>query len=465
MTGMKLIKPGIIPPLDPGFRPAALANRAFAQDVAALQGEDVPLIIALERSIGCVTRYETRLFPADHPRYFENLFYAERILKFLLWQCGGWKVYLHAPSPVVNYIQETYSHSGSRAFDHQFMGADVYQHPFCVIACAPDEVPPAREVGQSVGRHLDGCRIGFDLGASDLKVSAVSQGNAVFSEEIVWQPRLNADPNYHYEHINTALKMAAGKLPRVDAIGGSSAGVVIANRIMIASLFRSVPRERFDEARNIFLRLRDEWGVPLEVANDGEVTALAGSMSLDVNAILGTALGSSQAAGFVTRSGNLTDWLNELAFAPVDYSPDAPVDEWSGDRGVGALYFSQQCVFRLAPIASIEIPSGMIDADKLKFVQEKLESGHPGAADIWKTMGVYMGYGIAHYANFYDLEHVLILGRCTSGSGGGIILDTARQVINQEFPELATRINLHLPDERSRRVGQSIAAASLPALL
>jgi predicted NBD/HSP70 family sugar kinase len=153
-----------------------------------------------------------------------------------------------------------------------------------------------------------------------------------------------------------------------------------------------------------------------------------------------------------------------MAFAPVDYQPDAPVDEWSGDRGVGALYFSQQCVFRLAPAAGIEIPDDPVLAHKLKFAQGKLEAGHEGAARIWQTMGVYLGYAVAHYADFYALKHVLILGRCTSGRGGPLILEGAQGVLATEFPELADRINLQLPDEKSRRVGQSIAAASLPAL-
>jgi hypothetical protein len=79
-------------------------------------------------------------------------------------------------------------------------------------------------------------------------------------------------------------------------------------------------------------------------------------------------------------------------------------------------------------------------------------------------MGIYLGYALAQYADFYDIKHVLILGRCTSGRGGDLILNGARQVLQSEFPELAAKINVQLPDEKSRRVGQSIAAASLPAL-
>lgn len=215
----------------------------------------------------------------------------------------------------------------------------------------------------------------------------------------------------------------------------------------------------------MFARIRqDMGGIPLEVINDGEVTALAGSMSLEDDSILGVAMGSSQAAGYVTPSGSITDWLNELAFAPVDYQPDGPVDEWSGDRGVGALYFSQQCVFRLAPKVGIDIPDDMTLAEKLKVVQAALEDGHPGARQIWETIGTYLGYGLAHYADFYALKHVLILGRVTSGSGGSLILDGANRVLQTEFPGLAATFHIQLPDEKSRRVGQSIAAASLPEL-
>jgi predicted NBD/HSP70 family sugar kinase len=311
---------------------------------------------------------------------------------------------------------------------------------------------------------MDGYRIGFDLGASDRKVSAVINGEAIYSEEVAWEPRLQSDPGYHYQEIMSALNTAAEKMPHVEAIGGSAAGIYIDNRVRIASLFRGIPAERYDEVRNLFIRIRDEMGVPLEIVNDGDVTALAGAMSLEDNGVLGIAMGSSEAGGYVDLEGNITGWLNELAFAPVDYNPRASVDEWSGDRGVGSRYFSQQCVFRLAPIVKIDLPHGIAVTDQLNYVQEKLEAGHEGARKIWQSIGYYLGYAVAHYADFYELKHVLILGRCTSGLGGLIILDGATEVLADEFPNLADRINIQLPDEKSRRVGQSIAAASLPEI-
>lgn len=317
-----------------------------------------------------------------------------------------------------------------------------------------------------LGRHLEGCRIGFDLGATDRKVAAVIDGRVVFSEEALWDPRNATDPIYHFNEIMASLRSAASHMPRVDTIGGSCAGVYINNRPRVASLFRGVPKDLFDaKITRLFLDLKEAWnGVPFVVVNDGEVTALAGSMSLDDNAVLGIALGSSQAGGYVTLNGEITTWLNELAFAPVDYDPQAPVDEWSGDGGVGSQYFSQQAVFRLAPVAGIQLDEKLGPAERLKIVQAMLHEGDELARKVFETIGVYVGYGVAYYADFYDLRHVLILGRVMSGDGGSVILTKAQEVLNVEFPELAGRIKLHLPDEATRRVGQAVAAASLPAL-
>jgi predicted NBD/HSP70 family sugar kinase len=458
---LKLTPPQVLPPLDEDFRPAILANQNFQREVESV---GVRTVIGVERSGGEVSRFETKVYPEGHPNFESNYQYIERIVKFLLWQRGGHTLHVGGSPKIAEYLKKAYSRQGSQKFDFDFMGTQVYEKEFSVISCGIDEVPASRETGKLLGRNLQGHRIGFDLGASDRKVSAVVDGTPIYSEEVIWEPRKNSDPEYHYREVITALKTAASKMPRVDAIGGSSAGIYIDNRPMVASLFRGISQEKFSEIKNMFLRIRDELGVPLEVINDGDVTALAGSMSIEDNGILGIALGSSEAAGYVNMEGHIMGWLNELAFAPIDYSPNAPVEEWSGDKGCGASYFSQQCIFRLAPKAGIGIPADVTDAEKLKFVQERLEAGHEGALKIWQSMGVYLGYGIAHYADFYDIKHVLILGRCTSGRGGDLLLEGAKKVFETEFPDLVGKIELHLPDEKIRRVGQSVAAASLPAI-
>lgn len=457
-----LVKPQYTPPLDDSFRPAILVNRAFEHEAAAV---GVPLIFGLQREDGKLSRYEIRVFPEHHPLAEKNFYYAERILKFLLWQRGGNRIYIGGSPRIGAYLQRCFSPGGKRDFDYHFMNEQVYGRSFQIKLCDLGQIPPAQDSGEELGRHLEGCRIGFDLGASDRKVSAVVDGRVVFSEEVTWEPRGHSDPEYHYREIMTAIQTAAAQMPRVEAIGGSSAGIIINNRPMVASLFRSIPPDHYHEIHNIFLRIRDELGVPLEVINDGDVTALAGSMSLEDNGILGIAMGSSQAAGYIDMNGRIMGWLNELAFAPIDYNPAAPVDEWSGDIGCGSQYFSQQCVFRLASRAGIHIPANIPDTEKLIYVQEKLETGHAGAVKIWQSIGIYLGYALAQYADFYDMKYVLLMGRCTSGLGGTLILDGAHQVLQTEFPELYARLQVRLPDERSRRVGQSIAAASLPKII
>jgi predicted NBD/HSP70 family sugar kinase len=457
------IKPRLAPPLDDAFRPAVLANHAFLAAVEE-SGRPVPLTIGIEQADGTRSLYHTHVLPEGHLQAEANLHYAERAVKMLLWQRGGHKVYVGGPASIGEYVKQAYTPGGARAFDMD-LWAGVYEKPFVVEVTAADKVPPAREASIPLGRHLEGCRIGFDLGASDRKVSAVVEGEPVFSEEVQWDPRNQPDPVYHYHEIMSALHRAAARLPRVDAIGGSSAGIVINNRVRIASLFRGVAKDKFDEGvGGLFPRVAKAWGIPFEVINDGEVTALAGSMSLGANAILGIALGSSEAGGYVNRDGNVTKWLDELAFAPVDFSPQAPADEWSGDIGCGANYLSQQAVFRLAPAAGIAVDQGLSLADRLAHVQEQVAKGSEQARLIFETIGVYLGYAVAHYADYYDLSHVLILGRVTSGECGDLVIGRCQEVLKTEFPELAKTVSVNLPDEKARRVGQSVAAASLPAI-
>jgi predicted NBD/HSP70 family sugar kinase len=462
---MLTLAPSLRPSLERDFVPAALWNRAYGALVAADPGSR-PFALVLRSPGGVVSRHDSRVLGAGHPQAALTLVYAERLLKFLLWQRGGCHVSVGGADEVARHLATLYAPGGTRAFDHAFMGERTYRAAFRVEACPLAELPAEAVAALPVGRHLDGCRIGFDLGGSDRKAAAVIDGKVVYSEEIAWDPYFQQDPAYHLEGIHDSLVRAARHLPRVDAIGGSAAGIYVNNEVRVASLFRGVSPPAFDaQVRRMFFTLQERWGgVPFEVANDGEVTALAGSMSLGDGAVLGIAMGTSLAAGYVTPSGGITPWLNELAFAPVDYHPDAPRDEWSGDAGCGVQYFSQQAVGRLAPVAGLEFPAGLPLPEQLIRVQEAMSAGDPRAARIYESIGTSFGYAIAHYADFYALRHLLVLGRVTSGAGGDLLLQRAREVLQADFPELAARVRLHTPDEKDKRHGQAIAAASLPAL-
>jgi predicted NBD/HSP70 family sugar kinase len=462
MSALIQVSPKLCPVLDPDFLPASLWNRSYRRRVEET-GKPGALAIALERADGSVSVFRTSVLPHEGSNIAANERYVERLLKFLLWQKGGYRVLIGGDPRIARYLKSVYSPNGGRAFDFQFMGDRVYGHPMIIEQTEYDRIPAERETVAPLGRHLEGCRIGFDLGASDRKCAAVIDGELVFSEEVPWDPSRQADPQYHFDGINDSLKRAAAKLPRVDAIGGSAAGVYVNNEVRVGSLYRGVPQDLFDRrVRRLFFELQEAWGgIPFEVVNDGEVTALAGSMALNDNAVLGIAFGSSLAAGYVTPHGNITGWLNELAFVPVDYREKAPVDEWSGDEGVGVQYFSQQAVARLLPAAGIELEKDMPPAAKLVEVQKLMAAGDNRARMIYQTIGTYLGYAVAHFADFYEIRYLLVLGRVMTGEGGNLILSVAGEVLREEFPALAKSIRVHIPGETEKRHGQAVAAASL----
>ncbi len=443
------------PELDPGFIPLYQFNHAF------LATAKVPVSIAIERAKGEMSTHHTFIHGTPEMKD-ADCFYIDRMVKFILWMKGGFRIYVSGSQMIYDYLRGIYCAGGKQDFDWDYM-ANVFEHPFEVLLV--DSVPESKDAPQKIGGHFDGCRIGFDAGGSDRKVSAVIDGETVYSEEVVWFPKINSDPDYHYNGIVAALKSAASHMPRVDAVGVSSAGVFINNRTMNASLFLKVPKELYDKkVKDIYIRaIQDTFGnVPYSVVNDGDVSALAGAISLGKNNMLGIAMGTSEAVGYVDQNGCITGWLNELAFCPVDASPAAMQDEWSKDIGVGCKYFSQDAVIKLAPAAGIELEEGLSPAEKLKKVQGLMEQDDPRAAAIYRSIGTYLAHSFALYHDFYGFEYVLLLGRVMSGKGGDLLLETYKKVMADEYPELAEKIHVALPDEKFRRVGQSAIAASLP---
>ena len=444
-----------MPELDPDFIPFGVWLEAYARDA------EKPLTIALERDQGKISVHETKIHGT--PEMAEADYrYVERYVKFLLWSIGGFRIWICGDSALAQRLQRAYTLTGERAFDVQFM-QDVYEVPFEVIDCTPEQLPQANESSVAIGGHMEGCRIGFDAGGSDRKVSAVIDGKTVYSEEVVWHPKTSEDPQYQYDGIVAAFKTAASKLPRVDGIGVSSAGVFIGNAPMVSSIFIKVPRARREEVKTVYDRAAREIGdVPIVVANDGDVSALAGSMSLGEGSVMGLAMGTSEAVGYVNADSNLLGWFSELAFAPVDLNENAMRDEWSGDLGVGCKYFSQDAVSKLAPAAGIALSESLTPAEKLKEVQKLAEQGLPYALEIFKSIGVYLAHTLFLYARFYDIRNLIVLGRVASGVGGERIVSECQRVLKEEYPALAQKLRVMLPDENFRRVGQSMAAASLP---
>ena len=445
------------PKLDPTFIPFGVWREAYLKDAK------MPISIAVERDRGRVSVHHT--FIHGTPDMAETDYrYVERYVKFLLWSIGGFKVSVCGCPELAKKLQKAYTPTGERQFDYTFV-QQMYEKDLQILDLPLDACPAANEQAEPMGGNMDGCRIGFDAGGSDRKVSAVIDGECVYSEEVVWFPKLNEDPDYHYGHILEAFKTAASKMPRVDAIGVSSAGDYIDNEPRVASLFIKVPRENWDKVKTIYTRAAAAIGnVPLVVANDGDVSALAGAIGLDAGKLMGLAMGTSEAVGYVDADKNVLGWINELAFAPVDLQAGAMQDEWSTDYGVGCKYFSQDAVIKLCPAAGIGLPEELSLAEKLKFVQKLMEADDPRAQAIFETIGAYFAYTMVLYSQFYDLDYMMLMGRVMSGKGGDTILKVCNDILAEEYPALAAKCKVTLPDEKMRRVGQAVAAASLPKI-
>ena len=277
-----------------------------------------------------------------------------------------------------------------------------------------------------------------------------------------------SDPSYHYEILTDVLKDSEEKLGHVDAIGISSAGVLIGNNLRLASLFIKVPREdkkAWDRVHNVFDNIAKTVGdgnVPVVAANDGDITALAGALSHGINNVLGLAFGTSIAGGYVDSEGNILGWFNELAFAPVDLNEAAAMDEWSFDIGVACKYLSQDGVIKLAEAAGVEFDSNMTPAEKLVMMQDNITIGSPTAVKVFESIGCYLAHIIPLYGMFYHFDNLMLLGRVLSGEGGEIILRECRRILQEEYPGIADSVRLILPDEKTRKIGQAYAAASLP---
>lgn len=450
-----------VPPFDPGFKPAFLKLRKI-REAAKADPEAGTVVIAIERDNGAINRYDLP-YPKKAVECPGFASFVERIVKFMLWSAGGYKVMIDAPAPIVEKIKADYTETGARAFDYGFFKT-VYARPIEVVAMPAAEIPQGHDLSISLGGNMNGNRIGFDLGGSDFKLTAMVNGESVWQKEVPWDPYNATDAAYHYDHIKAGFEETIAHLPggKVDAIGGSSAGVIVDNELRHAGLIKGIKDpDQYRQAQLLFKRLKADYGVPMEVANDGDVSALVGRLALGKKGIIGLAMGTSEAVGYIDNSekGVLTGRISELAFAPVDLNKDAAVDPWSGDAGVGALYFSQQAVNKLGLAAGFPFKETTLPL-RLKEVQKAMEADDPTAVKIYEAIGIYLGYTLPWYAEFYDYTSLMLLGRVSSGKGGDLILATAKKVLTEEFPEY--NIDIFMPDEQVRRLGQSAAAASLP---
>lgn len=388
------------------------------------------------------------------PDVEKSVFYTERLIKAALFIAGGFRLYLCGDERVTEELKRIFSSTGRRKADVALL-EHVYGRPFQVIVTDKKHIPRTvynvTRIKNPVGQ---GGVIGLDVGGSDYKIVSKYRGKIVFSQEKAWYPKLNSNPEYHFSEISSAIRLASSYLPTLNSIGISSAGIIIDNDIKYAALFRKVPESRHSEICGFYGKILREYNVPYKVVNDGEVAALSGAKEIRRGRVLGIAMGTSTAGGYVDRFGNFNGFLGELSFLPLDIGADAPED-WLNDTGTAGRYLSQDAVIRLAEKIGITFPDISL-AEKLKLVQNlplyKTRS-------IFEQIGIYLAYAVATYRLFYDIGHVSLMGRVMSGEGGDIILATAKKKLRELLPHC--RIRLHLSGEKQRRLGQAETATFL----
>merc|ERR1712125_79891 len=327
-----------------------------------------------------------------------------------------------------------------------------------------------------------------DLGKSDIKTVAVKDGEVLESAETEWDVT-NPDPQYHYDAIVAAMRDTVEKAKAkgfgdIQAVGGSATGTVSGNNEATwCDIFPNVAPDVYKEkVVDIFQRIAKEVAgdVPLKVINDGEVTALAAVQKIGVGNVLGISMGSSEGGGYANADGNLMGWINEMCYIKLDLNPEAPTDPWTkgAHTGISHMYLGQRGATKLAAKAGVAVPENLVyphpdmctilhenHAQCLKMIQKAMTDPEqePKVRKLYETVGVYLGYGLAQYCEFYKIDHVMILGRVSKGAGGDIMLNTAKKVLETEFPEYAG-MQFHTADDHFKAVGQCIAAAALPEL-
>ncbi len=458
---MKKDEMKFVPTFDREFYPIILFINKFRSELEKTK-EIEWVTLSLERNGGFRETRKLKIFKDEKTYGDFNKIYVERFVKSLLWIQGGFKISISGPKYIYEHIKNCYKYDGTRDFDIRFLER-AYKKKIEVEYKEKDKIPETQNMKKSIGGHKKGCRLGLDIGGSVRKITALMDGEVLFTDYDIWLPKKNPDIKYHYFEILDSLKKGMTHLPRVDAIGISSAGIVIDNSVMVSSLFRKIPQEDFDKVHSLFFDLSKELGdIPFEVANDGEVSALAGAMELNQGKILGISMGTSQGGGYVDENKNVTDWLNELAFVPVDLNENAIVDEWSKDRGVGVSYFSQDGVIKLAKNAGVDLGNFKTEGEKFRFLKKSLEENDKTVKTIAEDIGIYLGYSVPFYLEFYDVSKIVLLGGVMSGRFGEIVLKKSKEVLEEEFPEIFNKIELITLKEEDSFLGISIAAASLP---
>lgn len=434
--------------LDKKFLPAYDEFKSFQKEGTK------EIVVTAKRKDNIV--YPFRMMISDD--YEKSYFFAKKMILSLMWIVG-------AESFCYKGDKEFYSYLINRVYDDletkksfeamkESFGSDV-------LITLDDKDYEVIQSKTTFTGSFDGNRIGIDLGGSDRKVTAISDGKVVFSDETLWTPKPETDYKYHVEGILDSLNKAASVLKRVDSVGVSTAGMVFDDELIYPALFESVPLEtKQSKIRTLIPDIvKDRFGdIPFAIANDGDVSAIGASIMFKKDNVLGLALGTSFAAGYA-KNGFLLNWANELSKVSIDYNPEARAHYILNIQGSSSEYLSQKGIVRLLENNGVQL-EGETLPKKLVSIQKMAEEGNKIVLDAYHDMGIYLGSAIMFFTMFYKIDSVMLLGRVLTGKGGEILTNTASSYLK----ERGVNIEVFTCDENFKRLGQSYIAASMPRI-
>ncbi len=446
-----------VPELESNFVPILLWNQAY------LKKAKEPLTLAISNKLGQCIIHHT-LIRNDKTSGQADKFFVEQLAKSLLWLYGGNKITVVGNALVFNHLRNTFSVSGARASEVVFM-SNIYDEAF-VVERKPAPPKPANRK-RMLTQQLNGYRIGIDINSYDRKCAAVHNGEILYMEQVLWNPMVESDPEFHFKSVVESIHVAAKRLPRIDGIGVSTTGVFVENQARFSDLFHSVPGMDFSDALiDLYPRAAKAMGCGegLVVENEGDVSALAGAMTMDCKGVLSLHFGHKFTAGFVDNDGYLTGWLNELEHMPIHFSKSDPNDPNSADEGCGLRYFSEEGVLRMAEEAGVKFRQDSNNRQRLRGLQLQAEQNSSKSKLVFQSIGTILGHSLAYYHSLYQFQVVLLTGRIMTGAGGDMIFNAAQKVLAKDYPLTASSIVISLPDENDSQIDLAVAAATLPEI-
>ena len=214
--------------IDKDFKPIYLVCEEMER------GGNIPFSISVFRDDELLSTFKSKITK----NFDESYTYFKQMFLTVFWIYGGNKVFIKGNEKYLLKILDSLLKDEEVKITLETMKEIFHSDVLVTYSKAPLPKRTIKKV--KLASSFKGNRIGFDAGGSDRKVSSVVDGKVIFEEETVWLPKENPDWHYHEKGIIDSLNKAAEKLKTVDAVGVSTSGIIIDNKMVQAALFVKV---------------------------------------------------------------------------------------------------------------------------------------------------------------------------------------------------------------------------------